>query len=101
MYVELMLKVKNPAKLMQKLVDREEEIAKELANPSDPAPKSRRPSPAELLSSVTLDKVTITDDSAVAKATVAESAKVIFSTMPEKIEFRRIKDRWYCHIDPR
>jgi len=100
-FVDAMLKVKKPAKLMQQLVDQSKKIAKMLANPDDPEPKSKAPSQKELLSSVTLSKVKITGDSAVATVAVAESAKDIFATLPKMIEFRRIKDRWYCHVDPR
>ncbi len=100
-FVDAMLKVKNPAKLVRTLTARAEKIAKQLATPGDSQPKSKTPTQKELLSSVTLSKVTVTEDSAVATVTVAASAKTVFSTLPEKVDFRRIKDRWYCHIDPR
>jgi hypothetical protein len=100
-FVDSMLKVKNPGKLMRQLADRAERIAKQLANPDDAAPKLKTQTPKELLSSVKLGKVTITGASAVATATVADAAKNVFCAMPEKIQFRRINGRWYCDIDPR
>jgi hypothetical protein len=100
-FVDAMLQVKNPAKLVRRLTARAEDLAKKLANPDDPAPKSKMPSQRELLSAVTLGTVTITEDAAFAKAKVADPAKSVFVTMPEMIQFRRIKGRWYCDIDPR
>jgi hypothetical protein len=100
-FVEAMSKVKNPAKLVRTLAARQEKIARDLSTPGDPQPESNAGTQKELLSSVRLNKVTITADSAVATVRITASAKKVLSAMPEKVEFRRIKDRWYCHIDPR
>jgi hypothetical protein len=100
-FVDAMLKIKNPAKLVRTLAARQQKIAKQLAVPADPKPEPKSSTQEQLLSSVTLGKVDITEDSAVATVTVAASAKEAFSTMPKNVEFRRIKGRWYSHIDPR
>jgi hypothetical protein len=99
--VDAMLKIKNPAKLMRQIADRHEKLAKLMGTSGVARPETKQPTAKELLSSVKLGKVTVTKDSAVAAVTVAASARNKFSSMPENIEFRRIKNRWYCHIDSR
>ena len=99
-FVNRMLKIKCPAKLMRQIADRHEKLAKQLAAPDDTQPKSKPPTTKELLSSVKLGRVAITADLAEATIKVAASAKDLLS-IPKKVEFRRIKNRWYCHIDPR
>jgi hypothetical protein len=99
--VDAVSKIKNPGKLMKQIADRHEKLAKLMASSGDARPESKRPTAKELLSSVTLGKITMKRNSAAATVTVAASAKDVFSAMPEKVQFRKIKSRWYCHIDPR
>jgi len=99
--VDAMSKIKNPGKLMKEIADRHEKLAKQMAGSGDTRPESKQPTGKELLSSVTLSKIAMKGDAAEATVTVAASAKNVFSAMPEKVQFRRIKNRWYCHIDPR
>ena len=99
--VDAMSKIKNPGRLMKQIADRHEKLAKLMASSGDAPPESKRPTGKELLSSVTLSKIAMKEDSAEANVTVAASAKNVFSAMPKKVQFRRIKNRWYCHIDPR
>ena len=86
-FVDSMLKVKNPGKLMRQLAHRAEKIAKQLANPDDLAPKLKTPTPKELLSSVKLGKVTMTGNSAVAAATVGDSARICSPRCPKRFSF--------------
>jgi hypothetical protein len=99
-FVTAMLKIKNPAKLMRQIAERHQKLARLIAQSLDTPPKSKLLSEKELLAAVTLGKVAITRDSAAATVTVAAPAKELLR-MPEMVQFRRIKNRWYCHIDPR
>ena len=98
--VAAMLKIKNPAKLMRQIADRHEKLAKELAALDNAQPQAKPATVKQLLAAVQLGRVAIREDSAEASITVAASAKERLS-LPERVEFRRIKGRWYCHIDPR
>ena len=101
MYIDAMLKIKDPGKLMRQIADRHEELAKLLAKSDDARANTKQPTEKELISSVTLENVTITDDSATASVHIVASAKHILNEIPDKIQFRRINKRWYCDIDPR
>jgi len=89
--VNAMSKIKTPGRLMKQIADRHEKLAKLMTNSGDARPEWKRPTAKELLSSVTLGKVVVKEDSAQATVTVAPSAKDAFSAMPEKVQFRKLQ----------
>ena len=102
--VDAMLRIKDPGKRMKKIADRHYELAKQLAEPDDPATGSKRPTKKEqlaLISSVTLENVKIANSSATASVRLAPAARDARTHIPSTIHFRRINSRWYCDIDPR
>lgn len=99
--VEAMLKIKEPGKLMRRIAERHEQLAKLLAEKDDAKVNTPEPTAKELIPAVTLGKVTIDGDSATAKVTMAAPAKEVFAGLRDEAKFRRIGKRWFCDFDPR
>jgi hypothetical protein len=111
-FVEFVLTIRQPAKLMKKIADRHRKLADQLAEhqpaQDDPAAKpevggkERRPTPREkIISSITLERIVISGDAATASVKSSAQAESHVISIPDSVDFRRVKNRWYCHIDPR
>ena len=97
--VDAMSTIKEPGKLMKGIVDRQNELAKLLVESEGSVIDAKPPSRKELLrliSSVTLQNKKISGNIVTASTKLEPDAKEAFTSMPSKIQFRRIKDRWYC-----
>ncbi|HID75516.1 MAG TPA: hypothetical protein EYP56_05905 [Planctomycetaceae bacterium] len=89
-FVDAMLGIKEPGKLMKTIADRHLQLAKRLAKPKDARAHRNPPTREELLrlvSSVTLENVEITDHSAVASVKLPAPAKDRLTEIPDTIQF--------------
>lgn len=110
--VEFVRRVNRPAELMKKIFDRHRELAKLLAeaedqpdgNPAEPENDrngAEPPTDEAIVSSITLENLEIAGKRATASLKLSPPVKQSDTGLPETVHFRRIKGRWYCHIDPR
>jgi len=102
--VDVMSTIKEPGKLLKEIVDRQNDMAKLLAESDDSVIGAKPPLRKELLrliSSVTLQDKKISGNIVTASVKLEPEAKQALVNVPGEVRFRRIEDRWYCDIDPR
>ena len=101
-YIDAMLSIKNPEKLMKKVSEREGEIARRLAKDKVAPPSTKEPTKKEIIESIVLKDIEITEDAATGCVELREPAKSLNGAWQKKdVRFRKIQNRWYCDIDPR
>ena len=100
-YVDAMLKIKDPGKLMQRIAERHQELAKQFEKTEQANTKVKKPTQREVIASVTLHELKVSDDVATASVKCPASTKEVLSTVPKTVRFLRINKRWFCDIDPR
>jgi hypothetical protein len=101
-FIDAMLKIKNPGQLMRTVCEREDEVSKLFAKANSVREKTKEPTKKNIIESVLLKDIRIAKDTATGRVELLQPAKAINALYREKeVKFRRIKRRWYCDIDPR
>jgi hypothetical protein len=101
-FIDAMLRVKNPGKLMKRISEREDEVGKLFAKANRIPENAKEPTRREVIDSVAIKDLRIANDVATGRVELLQPAKA-YNTLwqGKEVKFRRINQRWYCDIDPR